>query len=62
MTATRFLVGLLIAAAVAFALVSARYTIEAAGGPGAIWQLDRWTGAVRFCAAQENRCREWTAP
>lgn len=45
---------------IALALIEARYTIEASG-PGAIWQLDRITGAVRLCPPSEP-CREWSRP
>jgi hypothetical protein len=57
----KFLVGLLITAATALALLSARYTIEVSGNE-AIWQLDRWTGRVRFCAPNETTCRAWSKP
>ena len=57
----KFLVGLLITAAVALALLSARYTIEASGN-GAIWQLDRWTGQVRSCPPNATTCSAWSTP
>lgn len=43
-----------------FGLWSHRYWIEASGA-GGMWQLDRLTGAVRFCSPNSN-CQPWQYP
>jgi hypothetical protein len=46
----------LVIAAVLFQLFP-RYEVLPVGAPEGVFQMDKWTGAIRFCSA--NSCMQW---